>query len=312
MTALLRWLAEAWNRLWFADIPPHTYAVLRVSFGALGILEVLGATPVSMFWDPSGIIPLPGGGSGLRAWIIGAGLGSIVGWGLFSVSLAAFTCVLVGLGSQVAVIAAFLCTLLQLHWNPLPLSSAHQVLTVVLFALIWADCGQVLTIARGQPRLGAPQNQPVWPLRLLQFQVCVIYLNSGLWKLYGPTWRDGSALHYSLSLNLFHRFPIELPTGLGILLVIGTYVTLLWEIAFTPLVLWRRTRAFALLVGVALHLGVWATLEVGPFSWMMIATYVAFLDPERVARMVDGWRTSSLRATPGGRPPEQQEVTPAG
>jgi hypothetical protein len=299
-TRLLQWLGKAWDRLWFSEIPPHTYAVLRVSFGILGILELLGATPVSMFWDPNGLSPLPGGGFGLRAWIIGAGLGTIVGWGLFASSMAAFICVLVGLGSQVAVIAAFLCTLLQLHWNPLPLSSAHQVLTVVLFALIWADCSQVLTIAGRRLERGAPQNQPVWPLRLLQFQVCVIYLNSGLWKLYGPTWRDGSALHYSLSLNLFHRFPIEIPASLGILLVIGTYVTLFWEIAFTPLVLWRPTRALALMLGVALHLGVWATLEVGPFSWMMIATYVAFLDPERVARTVDGWRTPARRFAPGG------------
>src|SRR5688572_16331550 len=97
MTTLpVQWLGTAWERFWFSEIPPHTYAVLRVLFGVLGILELLGATPVSMFWDPSGLSPLPGGGFGLRAWIIGAGLGTVVGWCLFAGSMAAFICVLVG------------------------------------------------------------------------------------------------------------------------------------------------------------------------------------------------------------------------
>jgi hypothetical protein len=124
---------------------------------------------------------------------------------------------------------------------------------------------------------------------MLQYQVAVIYLSSGLSKFAGPLWRDGSAVYYSLSNNVVQRVPVEvMPPALLDLTVLATYGTLAFELGF-PLLVWgRRTRPWVLWSGVMLHLGVWLTLEVGPFSWVMMATYVAFLDPEDVARLVQG------------------------
>jgi hypothetical protein len=46
----------------------------------------------------------------------------------------------------------------------------------------------------------------------------------------------------------------------------------------------------------------WAALEVGPFSWVMICSYVAFLDPDWFGACVRRWtdrrrRHSQLAAT---------------
>ena len=51
----------------------------------------------------------------------------------------------------------------------------------------------------------------------------------------------------------------------------------------------RRTRAAALLGGIGLHLGLGLTMELGPFSVVMIACYAAFLDPERTPAMMARW-----------------------
>jgi hypothetical protein len=64
-------------------------------------------------------------------------------------------------------------------------------------------------------------------------------------------------------------------------------------------VLHRKTRIVALVTGVTMHFGIWATMEVGPFTWVMLASYIAFLDPARVARM--------FRAVP--RPAEMQAAS---
>ena len=295
-------LADRWHRYWFREIPPHIYAVLRIAFGILCLLDLLGATPISMFWDLDGITPLPGGGSfGVRSWVAESGFGPVAARVVFTGTLLAYLCMTVGIGGHAAVIASLLASVWQTAWNVLPLSGAHQVLIVVLFSLVWVDCAQVLTLSRARPTGGEARPQAIVALRLLQYQVCLIYFSSGVSKFSGQLWRDGSALYYALSHNIVQRFPLDVvPPSLQGLATLATYGTLAFELAFPFLVAWRRTRMVTLLAGVALHLGAWITLEVGPFSWMMIATYIAFISPERVAALVTGgYSRASERAISG-------------
>jgi len=48
-----------------------------------------------------------------------------------------FAAMTVGFWSDAAVLAAFVGLIAQDHWNHNPLSSAHQVLIVTIFCLIW-------------------------------------------------------------------------------------------------------------------------------------------------------------------------------
>jgi hypothetical protein len=123
-------------------------------------------------------------------------------------------------------------------------------------------------------------------------QIAVIYVSTGLWKLGSTEWRYGTALHYVLSNNGFARFPGSLPPGAAELLAVGTYLTLLWELSFPFLVAFRRTRAVGLAIGVALHLGMWLTIELGPFPWVMLASYVSYAEPARMARLVTAVKSS--------------------
>ena len=282
-------LIQRWECFWFQQVPPHSYAVLRILFGAIGFVSVLGMTPVGQFWTPEGLFA-PATGDDLRATIVAAGLGDIIGRFFFSTMLAAFAATAIGYRSGPAVALCFLGSVLHPHWNRLPLSSAHHVVVVVLFCLLWVDCGRVLSVdAWRSRRHGAGTielTEPIWPLRLIRFQIALIYLNSGLWKFSGEQWRDGSAVHYATSLNVFHRFPFDTPAGVDLLFTVGTYLTLAWEIAFPLLLLHRWTRRFALVLGVLLHVGMGSLLELGPFSAIMIASYAAFLPPGATARWV--------------------------
>jgi hypothetical protein len=283
-----------WQSFWFREIPSDVFALLRIAFGLFGLINVLGQTPVSMLWDLDGIMRSPGGGLGVKAWIDDLGMAGIAGSALFSAVALSFAAMTAGFQSGAAVAASFAGTVLYAYWNPLPRYGADDVLLVVLFCLLWADCGKRISVdawlaARSGP-VGPPvATQPIWPLRLLQIQVALIYLNSGLWKLFGETWRDGSAIHYALEYNLLHRFPFEIPSGLEVWLVVATFTTLLWELGFAFLVLHPVTRRIALVMGVLVHGGIFVLLEIGVFSWVMMATYLAFLDPERVAQLVGRW-----------------------
>ncbi len=290
--ALLTPLATLWTRFWFAPVQPHVYGALRLVFGLLALLDLVGATPVALYWPLDALTPVPGSGLGVRAFLADQGLGVAAGWVAFLALALVHACTAAGLVSAWSVPLSFVGSVAQTYWNPYPLSSAHQVLVVVLFCLVWADCGAVLSVDRWLRARQAQAKTPppmalAWPLRLVQIQVSLIYLNSGLWKLFGEAWRDGSATYLAVSHSVFRRFPYDVPPELHVVLTVLTYATLLWEITFPLLLLSRRWRPIALCFGVAMHVGVWLLLEVGPFSWMMIGSYVAFVEPSTLARWVD-------------------------
>ena len=77
-------------------------------------------------------------------------------------------------------------------------------------------------------------------------------------------------------------------------------LTLAWELAFPVLVWFRRTRPAMLLIGLALHLGMWVTMEVGAFMPTVLIAYMAFLDPWRTEARVR--RLFGLRQRSGSHP----------
>jgi hypothetical protein len=290
------WLAR-WDEYWFDEIPPHSMALLRIVFGAMALAGLVGLTPVDMFWSLDGLTPLPGNPEGARSWLIDRGLADWAGRAYFAGSVIAAIAMTVGFRSDLAVVATFVGLWGQIHWNRLPLSSAHQVVLVVLFCLLWTDTGRVWSLdARRRAALGGdPGDVPVWPLRLIRCQVSLIYLGSALWKLLSPAWRDGSAVYWALNLNTFHRFPWPIPIAAEPYVAFLTWGTLLFELSFPVLVWFRATRLPTLALGIAMHLGLWLALELGPFSWVMMASYIAFLDPIRDSQFQNRWRTSTMR-----------------
>jgi hypothetical protein len=286
-------IVRAWERFWFQGIPAATYAALRILFSVVAIANLVSYTPVSEYWPIDSIAPIPGGGVGLRSWLAAHGLGTVGGELYFWVLLLAFVALALGFWTRVAVVVCFAGTIGQKSWNHLPLTSSVEVITVVLFCLLFVDSGAAFSLdARRRPR--RETEAPIWPMRLIQFQVSLLYLNAGLWKLSHPLWRDGTALHYAISHNIFHRFPFPIPEGAAPFLAFGTYATLAWEIGFAFLVWNRWTRYPVLIAGVLIHAGIFVGMEVGSFSWVTLATYIAFLNPWTVASFLE----RLARATP--------------
>ena len=279
-----------WLRSWWAEIPPHSYALLRIALGASGVLALVGLTPFELYWPLDGLTPVVTASSSWpKQWLVSHGLGTAAGWALYLSLWVVFVAMTIGAFSELAVLGAFVGQVLIAHWNNTPLSAAHQVETVLVFCLLWAPTGRVWSVdqwwrrKRGKPSL--PDRAPAWPLMLMRCQVALIYLGSGLHKLAFPVWRDGSAVYWSLALNDFHRIPWTIPPSAVPFLAILAWGTLFFELLFPVLVFFRRTRMATLIAGIGLHLGLWATLELGPFSWLMMASYIAFVDPERLSKV---------------------------
>ena len=277
---------RVWEDYWFKQVPPHQYALLRIALGIVGLAILAGLSDIGTFWRLDGLVSPTGSPVQQTAsQLFGADRAPVVA---FSAAVAAYVLMSLGVASHVTVPLAFAAAFTQLSWNRLPLSGAYQVHLSLLFCLAFAECGGVWSVdAWWRRRHGERDERPVsiWPLRLLRFQVCLIYFLTGWWKLQNVHWRDGSALQYVLSNTQFRRLPFDPPLWAAEFLTLGTYLTLFWELLFPVLVLHRTTRMVALAIGVMLHVGMLLTMELGTFPIVMLASYLAFLEPETVPRL---------------------------
>ncbi|MCB9894415.1 MAG: DUF393 domain-containing protein [Planctomycetes bacterium] len=140
-------------------------------------------------------------------------------------------------------------------------------------AALWAES------LRGQSSRGWIRP---WSVRLAQFQLVVVYFFTGIDKVRGVhdgslgDWVGGHAIYRALNHGTISRFAVfgDWPWWL---FAPGSWITLVWEIAFPLLVLWRRTRWYALSLGYAMHVGIFLTMEVTHFSFTIMAFYWLFV-----------------------------------
>jgi hypothetical protein len=120
-----------------------------------------------------------------------------------------------------------------------------------------------------------------WPVRLMFLQLCLLYFATGVFKLSGYSWFDGSSLYRVLACVTLTRFSFSSLPFTYEMLRLGTWTVLIWEVTFPFMALFRWTRVVALLLGVIFHVGIWVTFEIGFFAPYMLCFYVPLLPWER-------------------------------
>lgn len=277
----------AWRRFWFTEVPPHVYALTRIALGLSGCALLSTRTDLAAFWDLSGFVPVEvGRAAPLKQWLIASGFAVIAGRALFAFAACTFAMMTLGIWARITVPLAFAVALFTHSWNYLPMTGADSALRGFLFCLMWADSGAVWSVDAWRRRTRGDAlpiaNISIAPLRLMRFQLAIIYLSAGLYKIDSPVWRNGSAVYYVLNSNIHQRIPYFVPPEFEIVNTMLTYATLLWELGFAFMLWFRPTRRVALVLGVLIHLGMFSLMEVGAFHLVMLASYIAFLNPERV------------------------------
>lgn len=116
-------------------------------------------------------------------------------------------------------------------------------------------------------------------LILCCFQIIVVYVMSGIWKLTGSEWLEGTALFYSLRLDVFMTYPLlnELLWQSSLMIYIATFVALWAQTLFPLALLWRPTRILVLVSLMFMHFGIAVLMGLWPFSLAMIALDMLFV-----------------------------------
>jgi hypothetical protein len=127
-----------------------------------------------------------------------------------------------------------------------------------------------------------PRNRkdqvPAWTLWMLRAQIGLVYFFAGLAKV-NSDWLSGMPTR--IWLERYTNIPI-----LGILATsdLGVYAFgcggLLFDLLIAPLLLWRRSRAVAVVLALGFHLINASMHWIGIFPWLMIAATALFFEPD--------------------------------
>ena len=132
----------------------------------------------------------------------------------------------------------------------------------------------------------------------IMIQVCFVYLFTGLAKHEGELWRNGTAVYYTMRVRDFMATNWNIPlTRNHYFVVILTYFTMFWELAFPFLVWFKKTKFWVFTGGFFLHVGIWFFMRIDNFSWVMLSTYFVFITNEEFLRFqnkklkvfIDSW-----------------------
>jgi hypothetical protein len=283
---------DAWEQFWFKPVETSTFALLRIAFAVVIVGWTLSLAPaLYAFYSIDGILPAQPDYAGTAAWgLLGVFSGDVAVTILYFLLLIGGIALLLGFQTRVAAIVVFICLVSFGRRNPWVLNSGDLLLQALAFYLVLMPSGTSLSadrwLKRGQAFWEFPARA-IWPLRLVQIQVSIIYIAAVWAKVRGDTWNDGTAVSFALRIEDIARFPV--PGFITDSLVISnilTYGTLATELAIGILVWNRVLRPWVLLAGVGLHLGIDYSVRVGFFSYAILITYIAFLPPQTASALI--------------------------
>jgi Vitamin K-dependent gamma-carboxylase len=125
-----------------------------------------------------------------------------------------------------------------------------------------------------------PTQLPRYGLRLLQWQLTIIYLATVWLKAPDTYWRNGELMAYFM-MSLYSRVPSPIWAELGRTSVLLTWSALVME-TLVPFLLFGRLRRLGFLFGFLLHGGICFTSTIGMFSLAMVPLYASFVTEEDV------------------------------
>lgn len=292
MTQLLKrlflYVAHAWDKFWFlsksdSDLVP--IALFRIMFSLVMFFFFLSRTQdLAFFYTDAGILPeqYRQQVEYMNQYTIFSYFSSLtairIAHGMLLVS-ALFLAA--GLWTRWSAILTYVLHVMFFNRNMTIAFGVDMISSFFLLYLCLADSGARLSIdailrkrKQGQSTLGH------MALRLMQLQLCVIYGYSGLEKLKGVRWWNGSAMWDVLCIGNLQRWDMSFLAHAPLVLSSVVYLVLFWEIYFPVLIWIPKMRLPMLAFGFVMHIGIFLFLNLPSFGFMMISIYILFLKRE--------------------------------
>jgi len=286
----LRDIPAGWDRFFFEERDLSISSIFRIVYAILTLCNIGFLWPYQLLWfGPEGFTTLESS----KAFVHSASLTlfdylpetNLTVRVCMSIFVVQTVLLLFGVFPRFHAACVFIWWVTFQHRNVIIFDGEDVLFRLFAFYLIFLPSADRMSFhSWRRRRKGLEPANPVhavWPLRLLQIQMTVIY-GSTIWeKFKGNAWVDGSALYYVSRLDdLWGRFPLpefaitvldSMP-----LLFVATWGVLLLEL-FIPIGLWiKELRIWAIIGAIVLHIGLDYCMNLLLFQWIMLCGLLAF------------------------------------
>jgi len=260
----------------FAPVDIASLVFFRIAFGLIMLWEVLryfdnkwikllwmDTTFHFTYWGFDWVRPWPGDGMYMHFFILGF--------------LA--VCITIGLWYRVCTALFSLGFTFVFLLDKAYFLNHFYLICLISLLMIFMPANQALSVDVWRRPEIRSNTAPAWALWLLRVQIGIVYLYGGLAKL------NGDWLHAQPFMLILNNHPkififIDRISSIEWIGYIASYYGLLLDLFVVPLLLWKRTRWFALGAAITFHLlNAWL-FQIGIFPWMMIAATLLFLPPD--------------------------------
>jgi uncharacterized membrane protein YphA (DoxX/SURF4 family) len=307
LSQLQRETAAGWDRFWFTPRDPVVLGLIRILTGLMLVYtHVVWGLQLERFLGPNSILqpgPLTNESGGAWAtfwWYVPESSVTIVHW----ISVAVCVLFTLGVATRCTAILAWLITVSYANRLFFATFGLDQINAMLAFYLAISPCGDALSVDRWLR--GRRQGTSLWVgqnsvganigIRLIQVNMCVIYLFAGLAKLEGASWWDGYAMWQAFANYEYQTIDLTWLAKHVFVWNILTHVTVVWEISFCTLVWVRLLRPMVLLIAIPLHVGIGAALGMWTFGLIMLVGCASFLSPVLVRKWLGLARPASAEA----------------
>jgi len=303
----LKDIQHAWDRFFFAPVPVINIAIYRILLGLLVLNYGALLVPDFLVWFgekgplPFALSRLVSGGHGWVNVFILLPKGDAWIWAFFWFFMAAAVCMTIGFMTRVSMCAVFICIASLHHRNAMIPNSGDYFLRLAVFFMMFSHAGaamsvdRLIRVARGLES-GTPKPRPPWAMRMIQLQLCFLYVAAFLWKIRGETWLHGIAVYYPARLQEFYRFPVPYIFEHMWTIKLWTWGTILIELSLGTIVWIKELRYWVLLAGVLLHCGIAYAMNIPMFAQVMISAYLLWVEPGHLQQFlrwlgnkINGW-----------------------
>lgn len=152
-------------------------------------------------------------------------------------------------------------------------------------------------------------------MAMIALQVMVIYGSAAMYKIQGESWRNGTALYYTMMYDDFSTFP-ELSAWVashGTFAALMAYITVFSQMLFPALVFNRRLKYCILVIMLTTHIGIGLLMALPMFSAITIVGDLVFLPTTfwlAATRLVRTARAPGVKGEKGEKGEKREEAPP--
>jgi|SRR5690606_28154629 len=195
---------------------------------------------------------------------------------------------ILGIGKKIVSAAVFIFHFLSIMIVPSLTNWGDTIMKFTLLYFIFVDSFKYLSV---NPTHSDSRNLKLYISKLAVWSIILnlflVYLSNSVYKLFDVDWQNGYATFFSFSQFLGVKSSFFYPIISNEFLSKAiSYIIVAQQMTFLPLIIWKRTRYFAILLGVLIHLIMFFQFGLWKFETIMILLYGFLLNDEEWKNLI--------------------------